>query len=808
MIKSFFVLAIRNFWKNRIFSLINIAGLSIGISASLVIYLIVHYDLNFDRFEKDRTSIYRVVTNMHFPDADFKNSGVPGPLPLAVRTSIPSVEASAFFWQQSMKVTIDPDRPAKKTFKHQPEIIFADSGYFTLLNYQWVAGSPSAALREPNEVVLTESRAQQYFPGLSPSSVLGKTIVYDDTLPAKVSGVVKDLNEITDFTFREFISPETYTTASAPWGDDWGSVSSSAQFFVKLKPGTDTALFNRQLAAVRKQHEKNAYLATDHYLQPLSDVHFNAEFDAFEHRMGHKPTLYGLMAVAVFLLLLGCINFINLTTSLATQRAREIGIRKTMGSSRRQLVLQFLAETLLMTVIAAAVSLMLTPWLLHIFSAYIPEGLHFDLLQQPTLIAFVVSLVLVVSLLAGFYPALILSGYKPVLVLKNVAFSGTTMTRRAWVRKTLTVSQFVIAQFFVIATLVVGKQIRYSLNMDLGFKKNAIVYFRLPVNYEKPDGKAAVLAQRLRSLPGIDRLSLAGAPPAYEGSNISTMKTFSRQGKEVETSVEMKYADTAYCGLYGIRLKAGRNLRPSDTSAEYLVNETYMKMLGFQQPSEIIGHMVNQSVPIVGVIADIHTKSVHSSINPLAITTRGKLSSFIHLALPTQNGAPASWKQTLANVGKLFHEVYPDEDFEYQFFDQSLAKFYKKEQDTVQLLNWCTGLTIFISCLGLLGLVIYTTTQRNKEIGVRKVLGASVSHIVTLLTKDFMLLVVLAFLIASPLAWWAMTNWLRDFAYRTEFSWWLFLLAGAMMFVVALVTLSIQTVRAALSNPVKSLKTE
>ncbi|HEY0432652.1 MAG TPA: FtsX-like permease family protein, partial [Chitinophagaceae bacterium] len=794
MIKSFFVLAIRNFWKNRIFSLINIAGLSIGISASLVIYLIVHYELNFDRFEKDRASIYRVVTDMHFPDADFKNSGVPGPLPLAVRTGISSVEASAFFWQQSMKVTIDPDRSTKRIFRHQPEIIFADSGYFKLLNYEWLSGSPSAALRQPNEVVLTASRAEQYFPGMSAASVLGKTITYDDSMFARVSGVVRDLKEITDFTFKEFISPETFRTGSAPWGDDWGSVSSSSQFFVKLRPGTDTALFNRQLAAIRKQHEKEAYLATDHFLQPLSDIHFNAEFDAFDHRLGHKPTLYGLMAVAVFLLLLGCINFINLTTSLATQRAKEIGIRKTMGSSRSQLVFQFLAETLLMTVIAAVVSVILTPWLLHIFSAYIPEGLHLDLLHQPAVIGFIVSLVLVVSLLAGCYPALILSGYKPILVLKNIAYGGTAMTRRAWVRKTLTVSQFVIAQFFIIATLVVGKQVRYSLNMDLGFKKNAIVYFTLPVNYDKPDGKAAVLAQRLRSLPGIERLSLAGAPPAYTGTNISTMKSFSRQGKEVETSVEVKYADTAYCGLYGIRLKAGRNLRPSDTSGEYLVNETYMKMLGYQDPSAIIGHLINQQLPIVGVIADIHTKSVHSSISPLAITTRGKLSSFIHLALPSHNGAASGWKQTLATVAKQFHDVYPDEDFEYQFFDQSLAKFYKKEQDTVQLLNWCTGLTIFISCLGLLGLVMYTTTQRNKEIGVRKVLGASVSQIVALLTKDFMLLVILAFIIASPLAWWAMSDWLRDFAYRTEFSWWLFLLAGAMMFVVALVTLSIQTV--------------
>jgi putative ABC transport system permease protein len=786
MLKNYLIVAFRNFWRNKVFSLINIAGLAIGISAALVIYLIVHYEFSFEKFQKDRGHIYRVVTNMHFPDQDFKNAGVPGPLPAAARSETPGIEKSTLFWQANpMEVHIPSKVDNKNAFRKQENIIYADEQYFHFLDYKWLAGSPDNSLTGPNKVVLAESRAKTYFPYSDIRNAVGQTIIYDDSVKATVTGIVKDLDEITDFNFKEFISLATFSEQLKKingW-DEWGNVSSSSQFFIKLTKEADTAQVNKQLALVRRKHEKNAYLATDHFLQPLNDI----------------------------LLILGCINFINLTTAQASQRAKEIGIRKTMGSSKKQLVFQFLSETFLLTSLATILSVILIPWLLKIFSAYIPEGLHFDLFNQPNLFIFTVILVLIVSILSGFYPAIILSGYKPVLVLKNLAFANTAQSRRVWIRKTLTVLQFVIAQFFIIATLMVGKQIRFSLNKDMGFKKDAIINVRVPFNFQHSDNKQFVLQEKLKSIPGIEKLSLAGSAPANNGVNISTMKVINKKGKEIETSVEVKQADTNYFDLYKIKLLAGRNLEQSDTTREYVINETYAKLLGFNNPGDILNRIMihgDKKIPIVGVLADIHTKSLHTPIQPLAFSSEARLHSTFHIVLPAKGENTDNWKKIIANIGKAWKEVYPDEEFNYEFFDESIAKFYKKEQDTVNLLDWSAGLAIFISCLGLLGLVIYTTIQRTKEIGVRKVLGASVSQIVSLLSIDFISLVLLAFIIAAPLAWWAMHKWLEDFAYRTSMNWWIFGLSGLAMIIIALFTLSIQTIRSAIANPVKSLRTE
>ncbi len=813
MFKNYFNIAFRNLWRNKIFSLINISGLAIGISAAIVIYLIVHYEFSYEKFRKDGDLTYRVVTNMHFPGQDFKNAGVPGPLPAVMNAEIPGIDKSTVFWDsRNINVSIPSKEKKENVFRKQENIIFADEQYFRFFNYQWLAGSPDHALDEPGNTVLTESRARAYFPYADVRNAIGQTVIYDDSVKATVTGIVKDMDEITDFNFKEFISLATFSEHLKKingWGE-WGSVSSSSQFFIKLKNGVDTAKINQQIAVLRKQHEKNAYRATEHFLQPLDDIHFNSDFDAFHHTQAHKPTLYGLLAVAAFLLLLGCINFINLTTAQASQRAKEIGIRKTMGSSKRQLVVQFLSETILMTLVATILSVIAIPWILKLFSDYIPEGLHFNFLWQPHLVIFVVMLVLGVGLLSGFYPALVLSGYKPAMILKNLAYAGTVQNRRVWIRRTLTVSQFVIAQFFIIATMVVAKQIRFSLNKDMGFKKEAIINFSTPFNYQHPDDKQFVLQEKLKVIPGIQQMSLAGSPPANENVNIFTMK-FMKDGKEIETSVEVKDADTAYFDLYKLKLLAGRNLQQSDTLKEYVINETYARLLGFNDPAQIIGKFIDRSgqkIPVVGVLADFNAKSLHTTISPLAFASEAKTHSTFHIALAPGSINTDAWKNTIGKIETAWKEVYPEDLFKYEFFDQSIAQFYKKEQSTASLLNWSTGLAIFISCLGLLGLVMYTTTQRTKEIGVRKVLGASVVQILSLLSKDFIRLVVIGFIIAVPLAWWAMNKWLEDFAYRTSISWWIFVLSGLLMMVMALLTLSIQTIRSAIANPAKSLRTE
>ena len=448
MFRNYLLSALRSFGRNKIFTSINIAGLAIGISASLVIFLIVHYEFSYDKFHKDRDQIYRVVTNMHFPDQDFKNSGVPGPLPDVVRTEIPGIESSTVFWlADETKVSIPLINQTPIVFRKQTDIVYADEQYFNFINYEWLAGSPANALHEPNKVVLTESRAKSYFSIPDIRQAVGQTIIYNDTVNLSVSGIVKDLDQVTDFVSKEFVSLSTYRQHlenNNGW-NSWGSVSSASQFFIKLKKGIDTATINQQLAVLRKKYEKDAYLATDHFLQPLGDIHFNSDFDAFDQRQAHKPTLFGLLAVAAFLLILGCINFINLTTAQAAQRAKEIGVRKTMGSTKGNLIIQFLTETFLLTSVATLLSLVLTPLLLKIFSDFIPPGLSLETIKQPIVIGFIITLVILVSVFAGVYPALVLSQYKPVTVLKNVAFANTSQSRRVWICKTLTMSEFVIA---------------------------------------------------------------------------------------------------------------------------------------------------------------------------------------------------------------------------------------------------------------------------------------------------------------------------------------------------------------------------
>lgn len=543
----------------------------------------------------------------------------------------------------------------------------------------------------------------------------------------------------------------------------------------------------------------------------MSDIHFNADYDAFEQRQAHKPTLYGLMVVAVFLLLLGCINFINLTTAQAARRAKEIGIRKTIGSTKKQLIFQFLTETLMLTLIATILSVIITPLLLNIFSDFIPPGISFSSLNQPHVWVFLCLLVIVVSGLAGIYPALVLTKFKPVMVLKNQAYTGSAQTRKAWLRKTLTVAQFVIAQFFLIATLVVSKQIHYSINKDLGYKRDAIVFFNTRWNFfsDKVDERRFVLLEKLKQIPGIAKISLAGSPPASNNTSTTTMKY--KGGKTpVETNVEVKYADSGYFGLYKMKLLAGKYVQPSDTAREVVINETYAKTLGFSTPANALGHFIewNFNVPISGVIADFHTKSTHQAIKPLVYAAAAKRSFTFHLALGPRGKDGEAWTKTLAQAGKAFKEIYPEDDFNPQFYDKSIASFYKAEQDISRLLKWSTGLCIFISCLGLLGLVIYITNTRTKEIGVRKVLGASVLQLVSLLSKDFIVLVLIAFIVAAPLAGWIMHNWLQDFVYRTTISWWVFAVTGAGMIVLALLILGIRTVRSAVANPVGALRSE
>jgi putative ABC transport system permease protein len=821
MIKNYFKIAFRSFWKHKLFTFINVIGLSIGISAALVIYLIVNFDFSFDKFHPDGDRIYRVVTNFSFTGGPGYNPGVCGPMQVAVKNQVTGLADNAPIFRLSQPNVIIAGN-AQNNFKLQDNVILADQEYFNIFPYKWLAGSAQAALHAPFQVVLTSNQAKKYFPSLNYNEMLGKTVIYD-TLKTTVTGIVETIKDNTDLTFHDFIS-----FSSAFVNQDmkaqlrlhnWGGTSPQVQLFVKLYPQTTVAHIEQQLNDILKRNNPvtpdNKDRIQQFHLQSLEDIHFNENYGTFDNgRIANKTTLYELFAISLFLLLLGCINFVNLTTAQSAQRAKEIGIRKTMGSSRKQLIFQFLSETFFITLIAVIISAALAPMILNLFAGFIPAGINTNLISQPGIIVFLAILTILVSLLSGFYPALVLSGYKPVLVLKNQAQSNNSKTRNAWLRKSLTVTQFVIAQFFIMTTIMVSKQIYYALHKDLGYKKNSIIIINSPLK-NREISRNVVFMNKLRAIPQVDMVSAGRDAPMSDDSH-STEAAFNNGKKEIKTEgLGEKFGDENYIKVYHIKLLAGRNLRPGDVNKAFLINNTYAKMIGFNDPHAAVGKQIDNfngdiKMQIIGVVADFKQESIHAPIAPLAImtSTDRNFNGTFHIALKPETVGGSNWNKAMTSIQASWKAVYPDDDFEYHFFDENIAKLYQTEENTSILLSWATGLSIFISCLGLLGLAIYTTNQRTKEIGVRKVLGASVTQIATLLSTEMVLLILLAFTIVSPLAWYAMNKWMQSFADRTSISWWIFALSGAGMLVTAVFTSSFQIVKAAITNPVNSLRSE
>jgi ABC-type antimicrobial peptide transport system permease subunit len=794
-----------------------VLGLAIGISSALVIFLIVYYEFSFDRFQKDKDRICRVVLDAKFDGNEGHSAAVPAPLGSAIQNEITGVENTVpvFQFQGDATAKVSITRAGAEQpviFKKQRDIVFTNPQYFSLLPYKWIAGTPEASLKNPFNVVLAESRAKKYFPSLPVNEIIGKTITYNDDVAVTVSGIVKDLNEQTSFTAIEFISLATIAETHLQeqfmmnvW-NDWMVYS---QLYIKLEKNSTVAQVEKQLKILLNKYNKNANKdeanTMSFGLQRLSDMHFDSKYQGFDQRIAKKSVLYSLLAVAAFLLLLGCINFINLTTANAASRAKEIGIRKTMGSSKRQLVSQFLGETFLITFLATTISFFVAPMLLKLFADFIPQGLHSDFLYQPFIFLFLLLLTVLISFVAGLYPSLILSGYKPAVVLKGQAFTGANETRHAWFRKSLTISQFVIAQFFIIATMMVSKQINFSLNADLGYEKEGIISFNTPRGTTSVHTRQ--LLNEINALPEVEVAARGFFSPGDIGVAFTTVSYEPKP--EIKPQVQIRWGDPEFINVYKLKLLAGRNVSASDTMREMLINDKYAKLLGFQNPQDAIGKQLsfnNKKMPIVGVMQDFHDQSMKAAITPLVFA--GSAGDFFHIRFKQNADIGNTWQNAIAKIQKAYKQIYPEADFNYKFFDKTVEDFYIKERQTASLLRWATGLTIFISCLGLLGLVIFTINTRKKEIAIRKVLGASVANLIAILSTDFMKLVFIAFLIAVPIAWWAVYKWLQEFTYKTEMSWWVFALSGFCLMVLALFTLGIRTIKTATSNPVKSLRTE
>ncbi len=807
MLKNYFKLTLRHLWRNRMFTILNIVGLSIGVSACWTIYQIVDYEFSFDQKHPDAERIYQFIS---MGEQEGKVSGAGGitpALPLAVRDDVAGAElvVPVYHKYDRSAVVSDDGTGTLRSFQKPKHQVFVSESYFEMVPYQWIVGNSTTAFNFTNQVVLTKSRAEEYFPNVPLDELFGRTITYNDTVLVSVSGIVADLDFPSSFNAQEF-----FEVAPHDWNSNiWLSFNSNNNLFVKLAPNTSIESFLTQVNAISHQHTKEVLeeigIKKWYDLVPLADKHFTSEL-AINSPFVDKKVLYGLMGVAVFILLLACINYINLSTAQVPHRAKEIGIQKALGSKPSQLIKRFLGETFFITLFAVLLSFIISSFALHIFSDFIPEGMQ-DFRNYPGLAFFLIGLISLITLLSGIYPAWLVTRVQTVNVLKGQSQKVIGKTGFN-LRKGLITFQFVIAQVFVIAAIIIGYQLQHTLNKNLGFDREAVITIDLPFLYQNAyNNKQSVLKQELAKNSNIKAVAIGDKP--LSDQTFSTHMTSTSDTGKVQRSVYYKIVDEDFLDLYDFEILAGRKLAKSDTLREYVINETAVKAFGFKSPEEAIGmhlEVRGRSYPIAGVVNDFHHVSFKQEISPIVFESSQYISETINVKLAARSSQ--QWQRTISEIEQTWKSVYPDAPFEYQFYDETIAQLYEGEYKTSKLVSLATGITILISCLGLLGLATLTTSQRVKEIGIRKVLGASISGIIKMLSLDFVKLVLVAAAVASPIAWWAMDKWLQDFAYRIDIEWWMFALAGMMAVGIALVTVSFQAIRAAVANPVDSLRDE
>jgi putative ABC transport system permease protein len=803
MLKSYWTLAWRTLVRNKLYTLVNVLGLALGICVCLVIYLIAGYEFSFDTFHPDRDRIFCVDAAMHGNHLNL----VPGPMPAAMRREMTGFQTLAAYQTYAASVTI-PGGPngTPKSFDDAGSIAIAEPQYFDIFRYRWLSGNAATALTMPNSVVLTAEKARAYFGDLDPDRVIGRTIYYQDSLNVRVTGVVADWTGNTDFNFSQWISYATIPVSflkNRITLDRWDMFSSSSQVMLKLAKDVRPSQIDAQFIAFANRHygPNPAFVA---HLKPLSGIHFHPEYGG-KGRKASLPVLYTLMAVAGFILILAIINFINLSTAQSMQRAREIGVRKVLGGSRSGIAVQFFTETLLVTVAAVGLAALMVKPVFSLAADWIPAGVHF-LLDGATLL-FLLLVIAVTTLLAGFYPAKVLGNYQPMVTLKGItALPGGG---KGALRRGLIVFQFTISLLFIIASLVIGSQLRYVLQADLGFKTDAIVTLSYPRDHRP--AKIAVLMDRIRQLAGVEQVIRESRPPMsviHSGFGGGGLKGSDKK----PIDVSFHYGDADYVPFYGMKLVAGRNLLPGDSSRELLISETCAHALGFADVNKAIGREVvvgpDDAYPVAGVVADFYESSFHQATWPVYIIHDPTNETIIAVKIAAKGMTAGELKTLIGHIEKNWKTVFPGAPFGYSFLDESIAKLYADDLRTRWLTKVAMAITVFISCLGLLGLAIFSTERRTREIGIRKVLGATVSGIMVMLCKEIVLLIVLALLIATPLAWYFMHGWLQGFAYRTPLSGWMFLAAGAAAIGIALLAVGFQAMKAALADPVKSLRTE
>lgn len=799
MLKNLFKISLRNILKDKTYSAINVLGLTIGITCSLFLLMYILDELSYDRYHANANNIYRIVSNIKEPDNAFTWAVAQIPLAEELRDNYPEVKNAVRFFGTGTTLYKNGD----KQF-NEPDFFLADSTVFDMFSYELINGDANTALDEPFSIVLTEKIAIKYFGDAK--SAFGQSIQNKQGEEFKITGVMKDVPMNSHFRFDALISRSTRAQQQGGWGG-FGVFT-----YIHLPEGYDLNKMQASLDTIISQRVDPIFeqfnIKIKYEMQRITDIHLHSKIQDEAEAGGDISYIYIFGAVAAFMLLIACINYMNLATARSANRAKEVGVRKVMGSQRGQLIAQFLTESVVLAVLALIVSLILIYALLPGFNYLANKELPFSYVLQTPVLLSLIGIVLFAGIVGGSYPAFYLSGFNPINVLKGklAARGGSVIFRKG-----LVILQFAISIFMLISTLIVYKQLQFMRNKDLGFDKERVV--RLNLNEQELRRNSEVLVNRLKQANEVAGVGMANASPG-EGIGKLLLKVEDNEGKLSDRGVDLYFADYDFVPTMGMEVVAGRNFSrdvPSDTLYGAIVNEAMVKRMGWTDPigKKFIfagGGPNNTDLErrVVGVVKDYHQNSLYDAIEPLMIMLDRRNN---YVFIRTEEG---DVRESLAAVEKAWKETYPGYSFEYTFLDQDFNSQYKADEKRSQIFTSFSGLTIVIACLGLLGLAAFTTEQRTKEIGVRKVIGASVGGLVMLVSREFFILVGIGMLLAFPVAWYFTDSWLQNFAYRIELAgeWSIFVVSALMAFIITLTTVGYHIIRAASANPVRALRDE
>ncbi len=758
---------------------------------------------SFDNYHKNRDKIYRVVTQSDGNNGKFHTPGVPPVLPDAFRDDFSEAEEVTFTsYRSDVLITIPQHDGLPKKYNEERGVVFAQPNFFKIFDRKILIGEATKGLDDPNEAIISLASAKKYF---GKEDVVGEVVKFD-SLEYKITAVMEDYPANTDFPFDLMLSYVTIKKSKDEAG--WTSIWSDEHCYIKLKEGEQASSIEKRIPAfVDKYLGKENYSHQTFALQPLKDLHFDDEYETYSYSTAPREMLIALAVIAAFLIATACINFVNLATAEAIKRSKEVGIRKSLGSTRRQLIGQFLGETTLVTLVAMLVALGLTQISLTFLNAFLELKLALNFSSDSLLWTFIISVTIIVSLLSGLYPSFVISNFTPALALKNQISNKSSSGYN--LRRGLVVFQFVISQFFIIGTIVLVSQMNYFQKKELGFRKDAVVLIPIPEEETETFGKGyskmRTLREEVSRLAGIELASLSSTPPS-SGSVSATGYYFEGEDVKDRKRTQVKQVDGNYLELYDLKLVAGSAIQDLDTATGFLVNEQLVKTSGVESAQDIVGRKIRmwgKTLPIVGVVKNFHTVSLRDPIEPTIMLN--SISGYGTLSLKVN---PAQMQDAIAQVKTKWEATYPDHIFNYEFLDEHIREFYEGEQRMSILLTIFTSMAIFIGCLGLFGLATFMANQKTKEIGVRKVLGASVESIVLLFTKEYVKLIVLGFVIAAPFAWLVMNQYLADFEYKVTIGYEVFLLGLGITLFIASLTVGYKSLRAAIINPVKALRYE